>query len=123
DGGGGSWKGDRELAEAGDVAAEVLGDPELDGEAAPTVDGGGEGLSADGEVDEFTEIGDLQAVAGEVVAARDDVDVDAAERALVEDAARARDLAQERLDARPGALDLRQVAAEHLDPDRRAHAG
>jgi hypothetical protein len=76
---------DGELAQALGAGAGVLAQADLDGEAAAALDGGGDGLAADGVLDEVAEVLGAQVVAGEGVAAGDDVDVDAAEAALVED--------------------------------------
>ena len=105
------------------IGAIVGRQPDVDGEPCAPGDGGRDGHAANGGLDHVLHVADGQAVAGNRVAVRRDVDVLAARLALGERAARPGHLAQHAFEAHAEALDLGQIVAEHLDADGRPHAG
>ncbi len=105
------------------VAAQVLRIADVDREAVAPFDGGADRRAADGALDDALDVADPQAVARQLVGLGDDVQVEAAQVALVEDAARPLDGRHQVLERDADPLHLVEVGAEDLDPDRRAHAG
>ncbi len=105
------------------AVALLAGVAHVDGVPFPPLDRGGDRFAADGGLDHHLGLLDGQPVARELVAAQGEVEEEAAGRALGVDAARARHVAEHRLDLRADAFDHRQVGPVDLDPDRRPHPG
>ena len=105
------------------VVAELARVAHVDRVALAALDGGGHVLAADGRHDHRLHVVDGEPVAGELVAPGLEVDEVAAGHALGEDAAGAGHLPHQALELAAQLLDLLEVRAEDLDPDRGADAG
>src|SRR5207237_10204124 len=114
-------RGDRHqhAAESFQIAARVLRVAHVDGEAIAPLDGRADRGTADGGLDGPLHVAHGQAVTPERVAKRNDVDVQTALVALVQNAAGAADGLEQRLQPDADLLDLREIGPHDPPAHRR----
>src|SRR5207253_939117 len=114
---------DQEPADRGGVIPEVTGIAHLHGVALPALHRGRDLLSTERQTDHFLRVAGGEAIAGEGIGIRPDVQVAPPKRPLGVDARRAREGRERPLDILTDALDGLEVGTEDLDREGRPHAG
>ena len=106
-----------------DLIAQLTRIANVDRISLAAFDRGGDVLAADRGHDRLLHVIDGEAIAGDRRAVNVEIDEVAARDALAVDAARAGDAADDLLELLADVLDLLQICAVDLDPDRRADSG